>query len=76
MGHIVIVDDKARVVIPKEVREELDIKKGSSLILEVKDNIIVLRVNRSSPEHIYGIAGEEKVKLEEIEDSLGYEGIH
>ncbi|EZQ01640.1 AbrB family transcriptional regulator [Candidatus Acidianus copahuensis] len=76
MGYTVIADEKGRVVILKEVREELNIKKGSSLILEVKDGIIVLKVRKPSPMGIYGIAEEEEVDIEEIEGALGYEDIH
>ncbi|NON61278.1 AbrB/MazE/SpoVT family DNA-binding domain-containing protein [Acidianus sp. RZ1] len=75
MGYTVIADEKGRVVIPKEVREELNIKKGSLLILEVKDGVIVLKVRKPSPMDIHGIAEEEEVDIEEIEGALGYEHI-
>ena len=44
MVNVVIVDDKGRVVIPREVRERLGLSKGSRLLLvELGGDTIVLR---------------------------------
>jgi len=42
MGWIVRLNGNGRIVIPREVREKLGIKKGDNLILEIKGNEIVL----------------------------------
>ena len=42
MGWIVRLNGKGRIVIPGEVRDRLGIKKGDSLVLDIKDNEIVL----------------------------------
>ena len=74
MGYIVTVDERGRIVIPKEIREKLNLKEGSrvEIVLE-KDGRIVINVKRVSVDDIYGIAGKEKVDLEEVEDALGFE---
>jgi len=44
MIRIVAVDDKGRVVIPKEVRKRLGLRRGDRLLLvAVSDDTIVLR---------------------------------
>ena len=44
MVDVVVVDDKGRVVIPREVRERLGLSKGSRLLLvELGGDTIVLR---------------------------------
>jgi len=42
MGWIVRLNGKGRIMIPSEVREKLGIKKGDNLILEIRDNQLVL----------------------------------
>ena len=44
MVEVVVVDEKGRVVIPREVRERLGLSKGSRLLLvELGGDTIVLR---------------------------------
>lgn len=43
MGSVEKVGDKGRVVIPKEVRERLNIKKGQKIIVDVRGNEVVIR---------------------------------
>jgi AbrB family looped-hinge helix DNA binding protein len=42
MGWILKMDEKGRVVIPREVRGELGLQRGTNLILEVRDNELIL----------------------------------
>jgi len=42
MGWIVRLNGKGRIVIPGEVREKLGIKKGDNIVLDIRDNEIVL----------------------------------
>jgi len=74
MGIIVRVDERGRIVIPSKIRESLRIRRGARLELEVKGGRIVLRpAPRISIESLYGVAGEERASLEEIEESLSFE---
>jgi len=61
MGWIVRLNGKGRIVIPREVREKVGLRKGSILTLEIKDNAIVLSSH-------YTIANEKpaKEKLKEF----------
>ena len=75
MGYIVSVDERGRIVLPKEIREKLNLREGSKVEVSLeKDGRIVINVKRITVEDIYGIAGKEKVNLEEIEEALGFEG--
>jgi len=74
MGYIVTVDERGRVIIPKQIREKLNLKEGSKVEVYLeKDGKIVIKVKRISVDDIYGIAGKEKVEIEEIEEALGFE---
>jgi len=44
MGWIVRLNGKGRVVIPGEVREKLGIKKGDSLVLDLREGEITLTI--------------------------------
>jgi len=46
MGWIVRLNGKGRIVIPGEVREKLGIKKGDNLVLDIRDDEIVLAILR------------------------------
>ena len=75
MGYYVTVDEKGRITIPKEVREKLGVKEGTRVEIEVEGGKIVITVKkRMTVDDIYGIAGRERVDLEEVEGSLGHEG--
>lgn len=36
------VDERGRIVIPKEIRKALNIKRGSELVLKVENNRIII----------------------------------
>jgi AbrB family looped-hinge helix DNA binding protein len=68
------VEDKGRVVIPAEIRRRLVIKPGTELEVDVRDGGILMRPRRLiSAKDLLGIAGKERVKLKEIEESLADE---
>ena len=74
MGYTVTIDEKGRIVIPKEIREKLNLKEGSKVEINLeKDGKIIISVKRLSVDNIYGIAGKESIKIEEIEESLSFE---
>jgi AbrB family looped-hinge helix DNA binding protein len=71
MSGTTTVEDRGRVVIPAEVRKRLGIKRGTELEVAVKDGGILMKPRRRvSAKDLLGIAGRERVKLKEIEDSL------
>jgi bifunctional DNA-binding transcriptional regulator/antitoxin component of YhaV-PrlF toxin-antitoxin module len=56
------------------VRRRLGIKPGTELEVDVRDGGIVMRpLRRVSVRDLLGIAGRERVKLKEVEDSLAEE---
>jgi looped-hinge helix DNA binding domain, AbrB family len=73
MGYIVTVDERGRIVIPKEIRDKLNLNEGSEVEISVEDGRIIINVKKISVEDIYGIAGKESIKIEEIEEALGFE---
>lgn len=42
------VDDRGRLLLPKKVREEFNIRKGEKIRIEKKDGEIVLKADRSA----------------------------
>ena len=61
-------------MIPKEIREKLNLKEGSKVEINLeKDGRIIINVKRLTVDDIYGIAGKESVKIEEIEEALSFE---
>ncbi|WP_236750962.1 AbrB/MazE/SpoVT family DNA-binding domain-containing protein [Acidianus sp. HS-5] len=73
MKYIVTVDERGRIVLPKEIMGKLNLREGSKVEVSFeKDGRIAIRKIMSG-EDIYGIAGNEKVKLEEVEEALGFE---
>lgn len=74
MSVTTTVEDKGRVVIPAEVRRRLGIKAGTKLEVDVKDGGILMKPQRKvSAKNLLGVAGKERVKLKEVEDSLSDE---
>ncbi len=74
MSGTTTVEDKGRVVIPADVRRRLGIKPGTKLEVDVRDGGIVMKpLRRISAKDLLGIAGRERVKLKEVEDSLAEE---
>jgi AbrB family looped-hinge helix DNA binding protein len=71
MSGTAVVEGKGRVVIPAEVRRRLGIKPGTELEVDVRDGGILMRPRRKdSARDLLGLAGTERVDLEEIEGSL------
>lgn len=59
------------MVIPSKVRKQLGIKAGMELEIDVKSGGIVMRPKRKvSAKDLLGMAGKERVDLDEIEESL------
>ena len=68
------MEHKGRVVIPADVRRRLGIRPGTELDVDVKDGGILMKPRRRvSARDLLGIAGRERVKLGEVEDSLADE---
>lgn len=73
MGKIT-VEKRGRIVIPAEIRRALGIKEGSELFIEIERGKIVLTpVRRITARDLFGVAGEEEVSLEEVENALSDE---
>jgi len=72
MGLRVRVEKRGRIVIPSEVRRALGVREGSELVVRLEGGrIVLLPVVRFSARDLYGVAGEEKVDLREVEEALG-----
>jgi len=70
----VIVERRGRITIPSEIRKALGIREGMELEVKIEKGAILLKPRRKiSAKDLFGIAGEEKVELEEIETSTGVE---
>jgi len=73
MSSKVVLDNRGRITIPSEIRKELRLKKGTTLLVEVREKMIILKpLRKISAKDLLGIAGEEEVSIEEIEKSLSY----
>lgn len=67
------MDNRGRITIPSEIRKKLRLKKGTTLLIEVREKMIILKpLRKISAKDLLGIAGEEEVSIEEIEKSLSY----
>lgn len=74
MSTTTVVEGKGRVVIPASVRKQLGIKPGTELEIEVREGGILMKPKRKvSAKDLLGIAGRERVNLEEVESSLANE---
>ena len=74
MGIRVVVEKRGRIVIPSRIRRILGIREGAELEVTIEGGKIVLKpVVKVSARDLYGVAGEEAVDLEEIEEALGTE---
>ncbi len=68
------MEKRGRIIIPAEIRRALGIREGSELIVEVEHGRIVLTpVRRLTAQNLFGVAGEEEVSLEEVENALSDE---
>ncbi len=70
----VVVEKRGRIVIPSAIRRALGIRDGMELEVSVEGSRIVLKpVFKISAKDLYGVAGREEVRLEEVEHGLGCE---
>ncbi len=58
MAVKVRVDERGRIVIPKEIREELGIKVGSELLLDVSGDKIIVKKKYDPFKKLASILGE------------------
>jgi AbrB family looped-hinge helix DNA binding protein len=65
-----VVSSKYQVVIPKEVREQLDLEKGQILQVVVRNGIITLVPDRPLSELRGFIKGIDDTRLRDKEDRL------
>ncbi len=52
---IVRVDDKGRILIPKSIRERVNLRKGYYVRIRVEDGRLVLEPLKSIAEEFYGV---------------------
>jgi len=63
---MVIIDNKGRVVIPKEIREKFGLKPGAKLQVEIRENEIVFKPKFKDPSEILAeILGDFKFSRED-----------
>jgi AbrB family looped-hinge helix DNA binding protein len=68
-----VVEQKGRVVIPSHIRKRLGIRAGTELEVDVRGGQILMRPKRKiSAKDLLGLAGKERVDLEEVENSVAY----
>jgi AbrB family looped-hinge helix DNA binding protein len=65
-----VVSSKFQVVIPKEVREQLDLEKGQILQVVVRNGVITLVPDRPLPELRGFVKGLDDAGLRDEEDRL------
>ena len=65
------IDDKGRLVLPKEARERLGLRQGVTLKLEYRADGIILHPQKTMAiEDLYGIAKTKKpIRVEDIEEA-------
>ena len=62
-----------RITLPKKIRERFGIKVGDEVIIDVENGKIVIKVKGVCEDPVLamaGIAGKEKVKLKDYEESI------
>jgi len=62
-----------RITLPKKIRERFGIKVGDEVIIDVENGKIVIKVRDVCEDPVLamaGIAGKEKVKLKDYEESV------
>jgi len=72
-------DDRGRVVIPKELRDKLDLKPDQNLIIEVRDGEIVLRPSFRVEEfaaELRGCIRRSQIKPDELKEIWGVAHAH
>ncbi len=62
-ARIVTVDGRGRVAVPVELREQLDLKPGDALFVQVEDNGAVLRLAKAvNPFDSFAALGEREYR--------------
>ena len=62
-SRVVTVDGRGRVAVPIELREQLDLKPGDALFVQVEDNGIVLRLSKAiNPFDSFAALGEREYR--------------
>lgn len=51
----------------------MNLKEGSKVEINIENGRIIINVKKITIDDIYGIAGKESVKIEDIEEALGFE---
>lgn len=81
------IDSKGRVLIPKEIRDKLELREGGVLKVYVEGNAIILRKSDEMKENPYKVLAKllsgvtldritaEKEAIREIEKDTGWNGI-
>ena len=66
------VEDKGRITIPAQIRRNLGISRGDKLDITTKDGALILKRKKTvTVSDIEGILGRHRVKLTDIDDSIG-----
>lgn len=78
MGEV-LIDQRGRVVIPKEVRDKFDLKPNQRLIVEAREKEIVLKPAVTVEEFIAELKGcvhSSKIKPSKLKEIWGVEHAH
>jgi AbrB family looped-hinge helix DNA binding protein len=67
------IGDKGRITLPFKIRALLGLREGDSLTVEVTSRGILLKPRGPSSKELWGAAKVGRVKIEEIEETLGRE---
>ena len=60
------LSSKGQITIPKEVRDKLELEAGDRVLVEVKEQLAVIRPIRKPSETMKGIGKKTKTKLGDI----------
>jgi len=78
MGEL-IIDERGRVVIPKEIREKLDLKTNQKLIVQAREREIILKPAVNAEQFIHNLKGcvhGSRIKPSELKEIWGIEHAH
>lgn len=62
MTEVVNVGEKGQIVIPKKIRNDLKIEKGTRLLVSEEKDKIVLKPARLTEKQLFMLLGEESLK--------------
>ena len=78
MGEL-LIDERGRVVIPKEIREKLDLKPNQRLIIQLREREIVLKPTVNTKQFIRELKGcvhGSRIKPSELKEIWGAKRAH